>query len=84
MAARHEFAHWTNATFVSGNSQEQDMMLIAACRHVIIANSSFSWWAAWLNRTNDKVVIAPQLWFSREKMRKTSTVDLFPEGWILL
>lgn len=84
MAARQEFAHWTNATFVSGNTQEQDMMLIAACSHAIIANSSFSWWAAWLNSSDDKVIIAPRLWFAREKMRATSTVDLYPESWILL
>lgn len=82
--ARKEFSHWPNTTFVSGLSQEEDMMLIATCQHAIIANSSFSWWAAWLNDSAEKVVIAPRMWFSREKMRNISTIDLYPQGWIVL
>src|SRR5690606_16310708 len=66
-AARGVFGHWRDAIFVSGTNQYQDMMLISACRHAIIANSSFSWWAAWLNAYTDKVIIAPRLWFGREK-----------------
>ena len=83
-AARQEFADWTNTTFVSSNTQEEDMMLMSACHHSIIANSSFSWWAAWLNGNPNKYIVAPRMWFAREKMRTTSTIDIFPDEWILL
>lgn len=61
-----------------------DLALMSACRHHIIANSSFSWWGAWLNPASDKFVIAPRLWFSREYLRKYDTSDLYPENWMTL
>ena len=51
--------------FVDWNSESQsfrDMQLMSLCRANIIANSSFSWWAAYLNKRNDKIVIAPEKW----------------------
>lgn len=62
----------------------EDIALMAACRHHIIANSSFSWWAAWLNPSPRKTVIAPRLWFSPDHLRKTHTFDLYPKDWITL
>jgi len=59
----------------------QDLRLMAACRHHIIANSSFSWWGAWLNPRADKMVIAPKYW---ENRRETYYPDLFPSGWRLI
>lgn len=56
-----------------------DMYLMSACRHNIIANSSFSWWGAWLNNTNDKVVIAPKKW-----LNCCEIVDICPSDWILM
>lgn len=62
----------------------EDLMLMAACRHHIMANSSFSWWGAWLDRSPKKTVIAPRLWFSRAYLRKADTLDLYDPDWITL
>lgn len=58
-----------------------DMFLMTQTTHNIIANSSYSWWAAYLNQNNDKAVIAPKKWF---KDKSYSTKDLFPNNWILV
>lgn len=67
--------------YIEGNSAQEDLLLMASCQHHIIANSTFSWWGAWLNRHPDKIVIAPQKWFSTERF---DTRDLLPETWIRL
>lgn len=61
-----------------------DMALMARCRHHVIANSSFSWWGAWLNPSSSKIVIAPRAWFSQEGMRMHNICDLHPPTWMLL
>ncbi len=50
--------------FSEGKTELEDMNLMAGCKHNIIANSSFSWWAAWLNTNLEKKVIAPARWFA--------------------
>lgn len=82
--ARLELAHWDNVEFVSGFTQEQDLMLMSLCQHAIIANSSFSWWAAWLNTNSEKLIFVPRQWFSTEGQRERNIVDLFPSNWILI
>jgi hypothetical protein len=61
-------------------SDYEEMLLMSMCKNIIIANSSFSWWAAWLNNNPKKIVIAPQKWFSVD----IDTKDLIPETWIKL
>lgn len=55
----------------------QDMCLMASCRHHIVANSSFSWWGAWLGENKNKQVIAPEWWYCG-----MPTPDLLPDTWI--
>jgi hypothetical protein len=61
-----------------------DMTLMARCRHHVTANSSFSWWGAWLDPKPDKMVIAPRAWFSPDELRTKNTCDLCPAQWILI
>ncbi len=65
----------------AGKKAEGHLALMSACRHFVIANSSFSWWAAWLGDHPDKVVIAPARWFADPAI---DTSDLLPEEWIRL
>lgn len=62
----------------------EDMFLMARCRHNITANSSYSWWGAWLNPAADKRVIAPARWFTPDKLATCNVLDLYPDDWILL
>lgn len=59
----------------------EDFYLMSKCKHNIIANSTFSWWAAWLNSNPDKIVIAPKKWYNQVRL---DTSDLIPDSWIKL
>ena len=54
---------------------------MSSCKHNIIANSPFSWWGAWLNSNPEKIIIAPQKWFS---VTTRNIKDLIPDSWIKL
>lgn len=56
-----------------------DLFLMSCCKYNIIANSSFSWWGAWLNQNPEKIVIGPKKWFSSEKL---CDVNPIPKNWI--
>ncbi len=67
-----------NIVFSDGDEVE-DLFLQSFCQHNIIANSSFSWWGAWLNENKNKVVVAPKKWFGPNYF---SSRDLCPDEWI--
>lgn len=68
--------------FITGNNPVEDLYLMSKCKHNIIANSTFSWWGAWLNLNKDKIVIAPKKWY-KGKLNSVTT-DLIPSSWIQL
>ncbi len=79
---RSNFKLQIPSTIVDINGSDeahQDLWLMAACKHFIIANSSLSWWGAWLSDQSDKIVVAPNQWFLNCQM---STEDLIPDQWI--
>jgi hypothetical protein len=68
-----------NMVFVEGNYDKdsyKDMQLMSLCKNNIIANSSFSWWGAWLNSKEDKIVCAPDRWYS-----DGYSGDIVPNRW---
>jgi len=67
-------------TYVSKASitAQEDLVLISRCKHQIIANSTFSWWGAWLNNSCDKIVVCPTPWFDDSRI---ATQDLLPANW---
>jgi len=73
-------------TIVQINNTESDahmdMKLMSMCKHNICANSSFSWWGAWLNQYTERIIIVPQRWFNNSVIYNTSTNDLIPKDWI--
>lgn len=80
---------WTKANlqspfpthYVDHNSSDkafQDLRMMSLCRHHILANSSFSWWGAWLSCSRDGLVIVPERWYAVDR----PTPDLIPSRWI--
>jgi len=82
---REHFVFIKNLNFVDGSklglSSKEELLLMSHCGHNIIANSSFSWWAAWLNTNAGKNVVAPQNWFNSGQKQPE---ELIPKDWIRL
>jgi hypothetical protein len=69
-----------NMVFMEGFSDIEDLHIMSLCQNNIIANSSFSWWGAWLNIHPEKKIIAPTNWFGEQANLNTS--DMIPSDWI--
>jgi hypothetical protein len=72
-----------NKQFFTTNIDWLDLYMMSLCSDNIICNSSFSWWAAYLNESDNKQVIAPSRWFG-SAYSDYNTSDLFPQDWIIL
>jgi hypothetical protein len=84
---------WCRANFVSehpttfvdytcaGRKYAEDMRLMIACKHYVISNSTFSWWAAWLDPSDDSLVIAPKPWVADPRVDASG---IYPDGWTVL
>lgn len=68
-----------NVYYVNRNKVLEDyeeLFIMSRCKHHIIANSTFSWWGAWLDKNESKMVIGPKQWFARKK------INIMPDAWI--
>lgn len=71
----------SNTTYVNNNESEYEhLFLMSNCKHQITANSTFSWWAAWLNKNTKKIIITPKHWYNDMKLNET--VIRLPSEWI--
>lgn len=74
--------NYEHIQYVDGNTKEQsylDMFLMSKCKHNIVADSSFSWWGAWLNTHAEKIVIAPKNWNIYDS---NSSINIIPDTWV--
>lgn len=81
---KNAFSGITNATVVSGNYKSDslyDLQLMAHCKHMITANSTFSWWGAYFIKNPNKIIIAPNFYAESLNSKRT---DFYPTQWILL
>lgn len=74
--------NYDNIIYMENNSDVFDLLAMSLCTNNIIANSTFSWWGAWLNTNIDKKVIAPKSWFGLNINK--SSKDIIPDNWITL
>ena len=72
--------------FIEEDRDYIELFLMSQCNHNIIANSSFSWWGAWLNKNENKIVVAPSKWFGENseyiKQEGINDKDILPKSWI--
>ena len=72
--------YWDEYNFADTANWQEDMYFMSQAKHNIVANSSFSWWSAWLNRNPNKKEIAPSSWYRKDA--KINDKDVIPQDWI--
>jgi TFIIF-interacting CTD phosphatase-like protein len=72
--------NYPNSYYSIFNDEMIDLILMSLCDHNIIANSTFSWWSAWLNKNNNKTVVGPKKWFSDQS--DIDSKNIIPKSWI--
>ena len=77
---KNEMTMDENCELISGNSTIEDFYLMSLCKHNIISNSTYSWWAAWLNMNPEKIVVMPKYWTNH---LVTEEIKLKPKNWIV-
>jgi hypothetical protein len=76
---KNAFSFIPNKVFIEGNNDVVDLYLMSRCNHNIIANSSYSWWGAWMNNSPNKIVISPNVWFGPQGPKEME--DIIPKNW---
>ena len=78
-----QFEGLPNVHFAEGHNDIEQLCLMSLCNHFIIANSTFSWWGAYLGQRNDSKVIRPNYLFAGNLLAENSDQDFWPEEWIV-
>lgn len=79
----NDVIHYVSHNMYKGERFSSYLQLMTLCKHFIIPNSTFGWWAAWLARNEGKIVITPEQWFVNKTLQ-SQTQDLRPETWITI
>jgi len=77
---KENFNNFDNIIYIEDEKDYIELYLMSLCDNNIISNSSFSWWGAWLNKNENKIVIGPKKWFGSEITNNTG--DILPENWL--
>lgn len=77
------FTELPHKNFITGTTDIEDLYLMSLCQHNIIANSTFSWWGAYLGEQDNRKVIAPKKWLNTKHMPEDKWQDIYCQGWII-